>query len=189
MSIGNKPKKDLLHFIKRRLLATIISFAIVSLFALIINGLILNFIGIESVYGFSAIVLIIVDYGISTYLLICLPMVYGNGYTIGSYIMGIRVVKKDGKGISFSECFKRIFAMLRQIMHFYWFTKVQFNSNGEFYYDEEFNLNVEDKKNSFNKRNEVEYFEYNFLKEFFIVALFLFVLLSFISFVLNWLYK
>ena len=191
MSIGNKPEKNLLIFIRRRLFATLISFAIVSIFALVTTGLILNLIGVESIQGFKAILLIVIGYGLSTYMLICLPMVYGNGYTIGSYIMGVRVVQKNGKCISFSECFKRIFAMLRQIIHFYWFTHVKFNSKGEFYYDEEFGFSVKDKKEKFKQdsRKEIKYFEYNFLKIFFITIIYIFSFLTLISFLLDLLFR
>lgn len=180
---GKNPSKELIFYIRKRIISNAINLIAISILSLFIIGFILDYVDIRSVSGFYAFLLIVIGYFVSTYLLMCLLVKMTKGYSIGGLIFGLKVIsiKEDIRSI---KCLRRVLYSIMQILYFHYFIHVRFNTNGQFYYDEKFDTKVADRKHIFNEKN-VEYFEYNFLKEFFLFFIFVFVVLAIIGFILN----
>jgi len=180
--IGKKPSKELISYVRKRIMSNIINFIVVLMLSLLIMGFILAYTGTRSIYGFDAFLLIIIVYFVSTYLSMCLLVKITKGYTIGGLVFGLKIIKANNKDIKKIECLQRILLSTTQILYFYWFAYVKFNSNGQFYYDEKFDTKVIGRKHIFEEEN-IEYFEYNFLKDFFIYSIISFVVLAIVALV------
>ena len=106
---------------------------------------------------------------------------FTNGYTIGGFITGIKIVKLDDKKLEVLNCAKRFLSAWNSGTYYTGYIYTKINSIGQFYYDEKYNTTIIRRGKIIPDVNNIKYYEHNFAKEIFISVLTFFIILSILS--------
>lgn len=180
-------KDEVVKLTRMRILGNSIDFIVMAVHFFVISLFIMSALNIQemNLSGINAIFFILIVYGVSHLLHFGLFVVLTNGYTVGGLITGVRIVKLDSSKMKTLDSAKRFLSAWNRNVHFYGYLHTRVNSIGQFYYDEKFNTTVIRRNGQIPKSEHIEYFEHNYLKEYLLVFIGVFVGLFFLSLVVR----
>ena len=147
-------EKQVFHLLKIRFISGIINFFLFFIFhTFIIN--IINYI-----FDYNNILQIFI-FLLSFIIYFGLIPKLTNGYTLGGYILGNKIIViNDTKLSIIAYCLRLLFA-LYSIIKLGAFNFVKVNNLGQLYYDEKFNTTVIDKQTKIDLHNNIKVYEFN----------------------------
>ena len=184
MSVG-KMKKNIISLTRRRLIANYINILIAPFFIFTPMFLIMYIADIKE-FQYEGIITIILSVILFTFGFIFqfgIFVVLTNGYTVGGFIMRLKVVKLNDEKLKLWETVKRFLSAWNQVSVFTFYTHTKMNTLGQFYYDKEFNTTIINSNSTIQKISDIEDIEYNYAKE----LLLFFIIFFIISSIFNWL--
>lgn len=173
-----KQKDIIINLIRQRIISSIIDFYLF---------------GLTASLFLYVVSLIHIDYDLVPWLTFLIAFIFyfgvivkiTDGYTLGGFLLKIKIIKMDHSSLGILFLSKRAFIGMFMYVTSYSFRCTKFNSLGQFKFDENFGTTVINsrEKNVFFDQNEKEYYEYDYLLDwqtnkyvvyaFFILILFL----------------
>lgn len=188
MSVG-RIKKDIISLTRRRLIANYINILLAPFFIFTPMFLIMYISDIKEFQyeGIIALILSVILFTFGAIFQFGIFVILTNGYTVGGFIMRLKVVKLNDEKLKLWETIKRFLSAWNQVSRFTFYTHTKMNTLGQFYYDKDFNTTIINSNSTIQEISDIEDIEdieYNYAKEFLLV----FTLFFIISSIFNWLF-
>ena len=186
MSAG-KIKKNIINLTRRRLIASFINILVLPFFVFGPIFFITYIMGIKEFQygGVSALLLSIIFFALGFILQFGVFVILTNGYTMGGFIMRLKIVQLDGEKLKLWSTIQRFLSAWNQSYKFVFYSHTKVNTLGQFYYDKKFKTTIINSNDTIPKVSDIENLEYNYTKEFIIFFIMLFFISNFINWVSN----
>ena len=184
MTSTGKTKTHIINLTRRRLISNFINMLVAPFFIFGPMFLIMYLIGIKELQygGFIALFVSIIIFILGIILQFGVFVILTNGYTVGGFIMRLKIVQLDGEKLKLWKMVQRFLSSWNQLYKFVFYSHTKVNTLGQFYYDEIFQTTIISSSENIPEVSNIEYLEYNYAKEFLIF----FIVFLFISKFINW---
>jgi len=182
-------ENEIIKLTRRRLLSNFINFISMPVILFLPIFVVMKILNIQEfnlhLIGFPALIVILIYLPLIHILYFGLFVKLTDGYTIGGFITGIKIVRLDGKKLDTLNCAKRFLNAWNSGTYYTGYIYTKINSIGQFYYDEKYNTTIVIRGQTIPKTDNIKYYEHNFAKEFIIVFFAVFLGLNILSFILQ----